>query len=48
MFFTEDVNKIALSANGDKRTKSINSIKKYAYGPSKTLVFKKKKLNVTI
>ena len=33
--FTEQVNKIALSANDDKRIQSIDSIKTYAYGTSK-------------
>ena len=36
--FTEKVNKIALSANGDKRMQSINSVETDAYGTSKDLV----------
>ena len=43
-----EVNKIVLSANDDKRIRSINSIGTYTYGMSKDLDVKKKKLNVTI
>ena len=39
--FTEEVNKIALSANDDKRIQSTNSVKAYAYGTSKHLAWKK-------
>ena len=39
--FTEEVNKIAMSANGDKRIQSIDSIETQAYGTSKDLVWKK-------
>ena len=39
--FTKKVSDIALSANDDKRIKSINSIETYAYGMSKDLVYKK-------
>ena len=39
--FTEEINKIALSSNGDKRMKSIDSIERYAYGTSKDLVSEK-------
>ena len=46
--FAEEVNKIALSTTNDKRIQSIYSIEKYAYGTSKELVCKKKKLNATI
>ena len=46
--FTEEVNKIASSANNDKRMQSIDSIETYAYGTSRTLMIKKKRLNVTI
>ena len=46
--FTEEVNKIVLSANNDKRIQSIGSIETYAYGRSKNIVYKKKKLYVTI
>ena len=38
--FTEQVNKITLSGNGDKRTQSINSAKTYGYGMRKDLVCK--------
>ena len=40
--FTEEVNKIALSANDDKRMQSIDSIETYGYGTSKDLSCKKK------
>ena len=33
--FTEEINKIALSSNNDKRMQSIDSIETYAYGTSK-------------
>ena len=36
--FTEEVNKITLNLNDDKRMQSINSIETYAYGTSKDLV----------
>ena len=36
--FTEEINKIALSSNDNKRMQSINSIETYAYGTSKDLV----------
>ena len=39
--FTEEINKIALSSNNDKRMQSIDSIETYAYGMSKDLVGKK-------
>ena len=39
--FTKQVNKIALSANDDKRIQSIDLIKTYAYRTSKDLVCKK-------
>ena len=40
--FTEEINKIALSSNDDKRMQSIDSIETYAYGTSKDLVSEKK------
>ena len=46
--FTEEGNKIALSANHDKRMQSIDSMEKYTYGTSKDLLCIKKKLNITI
>ena len=46
--FTEKVNKIALSDNDNKRIQWIVSIEPYAYGRSKDLVCKKKRLTVTI
>ena len=45
--FIEEINKIALSSNDDKRMQSIDSIETYAYGTSKDLVSIKKRLNVT-
>ena len=36
--FTEEINKIALSSNDDKRMQSIDSIETYAYGTSTDLV----------
>ena len=35
---TEEINKIALSSNDDKRMQSIHSIETYAYGTSKDIV----------
>ena len=42
--FTEEINKIALSSNDDKRMQSIDSIETYAYGTSKDLIRKKEKI----
>ena len=42
--FTEEINKIALSSNDDKRMQSIDSIETYAYGMSKDLICKKEKI----
>ena len=42
--FTEETNNIALSSNDDKRMKSIDSIKTYAYGPSKDLESEKEEI----
>ena len=39
--FTEEVNKIALSVNNNKRIQSINSIEIYGFETSKDLVYKK-------
>ena len=41
--FTEEINKIALSSNNDKRMQSIDSIETYAYGTSKDLVSEKRR-----
>ena len=41
--FTEEINKIALSSNDDKRLGSIDSIERYAYATSKDLICKKAK-----
>ena len=42
--FTEEINKIALSSDDDKRVQSIDSIETYAYGMNKDLVCKKKEI----
>ena len=42
--FTEEINKIALSSNGDKRKQSIDSIETYAYETSKVLVTNKEEI----
>ena len=42
--FTEEINKIALSSNDDKRIQSTNSIKTYAYKMSKGVVCKKEEI----
>ena len=39
--FIEEINKIVLSSNDDKRMQSIDSIGTYAYGTSKDLVSEK-------
>ena len=42
--FTEEINKIALSSNDDKRKESIDQIETYAYGASKDLVSEKEEI----
>ena len=42
--FTEEINKIDLNSNGDKRMQSIDSIKTYAFGTSKGLVSEKEEI----
>ena len=42
--FTEEINKISLSSNEDKRIQSIYSIENYAYGMNKNLVCKKEEI----
>ena len=42
--FTEDINKMALSSNDDKRMQSIDSIETYAYVTSKDLVSEKEEI----
>ena len=42
--FAEEINKIALSSNDDKRIQSIDSIETYAYEMSKDLACKKKEI----
>ena len=48
MYLLRKVNKITLSANDDKRMKSVYSIKTYAYGTNKNLVSEKRNLNIAI
>ena len=42
--FTEEINKISLSSNGDKRMKSFDSIATHAYGTTKDLVSEKEEI----
>ena len=42
--FTEEINKIALSSNDDKRIQSIDSIETYAYATSKNLISDKEEI----
>ena len=42
--FPEEISKIALSSNDDKRIQSIDLTEPYAYGMSQYLVFKKKEI----
>ena len=42
--FTEDVDKVALTASNDKRLQPIDSIEPYAYGTNKDLVCKKQEI----
>ena len=42
--FAEEINKIELSSNDDKRIQSIDSIESYAYGTSKDLVSQKEEM----
>ena len=42
--FTEEINKIALSSNDDKRMQSIDSLETYAYGTSNDLVSDKEEI----
>ena len=41
--FTEQINKIVLNSDNDKKIQSIDSIETYAYGMNKDLVCKKNK-----
>ena len=45
VFFTEEVNEIALKPNDDKRIQSVDSIETYAHGMSKDLIWQKEKIN---
>ena len=42
--FTEEINKVDLSSNDDKRIKSIDSIEPYAYETSKDPVSEKEEI----
>ena len=42
--FTDEISKIALSSNDDKRMQSIDLIETYAYGMDKNLEFKKEEI----
>ena len=42
--FTEEINKIAVSSNDDKRMQSIDLIETYPYGMSKVLVSEKEEI----
>ena len=42
--FTQEINKIALSLNDDKRIQSIESMQTYAQGTSKDLIRKKEEI----
>ena len=42
--FAEEIKKIALSSNDDKRMQSIDSLETYAYGTSKDLVSETKEI----
>ena len=42
--FTEEINKIALSSNDNKRIQSADSIETYAYGMNKDLVCNKEEI----
>ena len=42
--FTEEINKITLSSNNDKRMQPIDSIETYVYGTSKVLVGEKEEI----
>ena len=42
--FTEEINKIALCSNDDKRMQATDLIEMYAYGTSKDLVSEKEEM----
>ena len=44
MKFTDEVNKVTLSAADDKRIQSIDSIETYAYGTNKGLICKNEEI----
>ena len=42
--FTEEINKIGLNSNDEKRMRSIASIKTYTYGTKKDVICKNEKI----
>ena len=46
--FTEEINRIALSSNDDKRMQSIGLIEIYSYGMNRDLVSEKEEFKCTI
>ena len=44
----EEINKTALRANNEKRIQSVDSMEIYAFGTSKDLVCKKKRLKLSM
>ena len=46
--FTEEINRIALSSNDDKRMQSIGLIETYSYGMNRDLVSEKEEFKCTI
>ena len=46
--FAEEISKINLSSNDDKRLQSIDSVEMYAYGTSKNLLCKTERLYIEI
>ena len=45
IFFTEEIGKIGLGSNNDKRIQSVDSTEAYAHGMRKDLIRKKEKIN---
>ena len=46
--FTEEINKIALSSNNDKRIQSIHTVETHSYSMRKDQFVRKRKLSVTV
>ena len=47
-FFTEEIDKIGLSSNNDKRIQSVDLTETYAHGMRKDLIWKKEKINTLV